>query len=189
MVGVGSQHKYNALNTYIIEHWIAYYFPKSIILKKTVGVDIFAYSRDKEMAQFMSTNPLIFPFGPRPKSAVELLRATTYVQDNLEVFGDTDIPLLIFHGTADDVTESSMSLKMVQSVSTKQLNKDATHILKKDALHGLMVDKCRDEVLNETVEWLDKHNTWKLSITLVFPCKVRNSILFWDPYNYYEYSV
>ena len=158
MVGVDKRHMYGPLTSYIIEHWLAHYFPKAILLSKTVGKDIFNYSRDKKMAEFMSQSPLLFPFGPRLKTAAVLVKSVQFVQENLEVMGDTDIPLLVFHGTADDVTESHMSLKMVKAVSQRQLHKDATHRLMDQALHGLMVDKCRDEVLVESVEWMDKHN-------------------------------
>lgn len=158
MVGIDRSKTFNPLITFIVEHYLAYYFPKAIVFSKTRDRDVIHYSRDKKMENFMFDNPLWFPFEPRCRTGIELLSTAKFVQNNLEVFGDTDIPLLIFHGSGDDVTLSSMSLKMVESVSQRQINKDATHKLKDNGTHCLNMDLCREEVLNETIEWLDNHN-------------------------------
>ena len=142
---------------YIIKNWIAYYLPTATLFPKTIKQDLSRFSRDIEMAKFMSKYPLSWPYGPRPATGIELVKTTQYVSDNADKIGLTNIPLLILHGTNDDATKSSMSLKMIEKVSSTQNNKDATIKLLDGGVHGLMVDICRDKCLNMIVEWLQKH--------------------------------
>ena len=158
MVKVDEQHIYNPVTMYILEHVIAVYFPKALLIPKTIGVDINLLSHDKKMAEFMSKDPLIFPFGPRPATGIQLVKSSIFVQRNMSIIGDIDIPLLVFHGTADPTTKSASSMELVEKVTAGRKNKDARYTEKEGAYHRLLVDQCRYEIYDEIVEWMDNHN-------------------------------
>ena len=110
LIAVNPKQMYNRFVTYMLTEWIAYYFPKNILISKTLDLETHPFSHDKEMQQFMQSNPLIFPYTtPRPRTAAELVLSGQFVQANASCIGDTDIPILVFHGDADPTTVSSIS--------------------------------------------------------------------------------
>eukprot|EP01083_Nonionella_stella_P022813 63072_1 len=156
MVGLDEGIKYGRLVTYLITDWLCYYFPKNIILSKSR--DHRKFSRDPDMAQWLAKNPMFFPFGPRPKTGVELLRSCEIVEQNSGLIGLTDIPLLVVHGTGDDTTKSSMSMKLIEKALSSQSSKDATHCSFEGGYHVLMTDSCRNECCDVVIQWMDKHS-------------------------------
>merc|ERR1719411_1804821 len=104
--------KVNFLMTYIFKNWLTYYFPKSIIL---TGTENPKKSRSPRRASFLRKDPLTFPFKPRPGVGINLLDTAEFIQkkENAKWIGMSNVPLLVLHGSDDNVTRSSMSLKMV----------------------------------------------------------------------------
>ena len=149
---------------WIFKHVLAYYMPKTALVPRSVGADWTKLSRDKEMALFMAKDPLTFPYGPRFKTAFELLDSAQLVQQQRLVIAHIGIPLLVLHGSGDETTKSSMSLKMVNDIAQRQNTLERrvsrTHMLFEGGVHSLLSDKksCREDVLDESVRWMDRHN-------------------------------
>ena len=165
MVAIDESHVYHPLLMLIFEHVFAYYMPKTALVPRSIGADWTKLSRDKEMALFMAKDPLTFPYGPRFKTAFELLDSAQLVQQHyLPSIANIEIPLLVLHGSGDETTKSSMSLKMVNDIAHKQSTLERrisrTHMLFEGGVHSLLSDikSCREDVLDKSVRWMDRHN-------------------------------
>ncbi|CAN6355468.1 unnamed protein product [Urochloa humidicola] len=101
---------------------------------------------------------LIYQGKPRLKSALELLRASMDVEDNLS---EVRMPFLVLHGEADTVTDPEVSRTLYErSAST-----DKTIKLYPGMWHGLTAgepDENVELVFSDILTWLNQHSRhWK----------------------------
>merc|ERR1719379_1257461 len=94
----------------------AWLLPRALVIPKTICADSTMRSRDEEMAGLIATNPLSFPFGPRPRTGFELVQSAEKVQNEMHRLGDAGLALLVLHGSADKTTRPSMSQTMADAV-------------------------------------------------------------------------
>nr|CAB3461706.1 unnamed protein product [Digitaria exilis] len=99
-------------------------------------------------------NKLIYQDKPRLKSALELLRTSRDVEDNLQ---EVRMPFLVLHGEDDKVTDPEVSRALYQrSAST-----DKTIKLYQGMWHGLTAgepDENVELVFSDILVWLDQRN-------------------------------
>ncbi|TKW27764.1 hypothetical protein SEVIR_3G278300v4 [Setaria viridis] len=103
-------------------------------------------------------NKLIYQDRPRLKSALELLRTSMDVEDNLS---EVRVPFLVLHGEADTVTDPEVSRTLYErSAST-----DKTIKLYPGMWHGLTAgepDENVELVFSDILAWLDQRSRhWK----------------------------
>nr|CAB3465476.1 unnamed protein product [Digitaria exilis] len=103
-------------------------------------------------------NKLIYQDKPRLKSALELLRTSRDVEDNLQ---EVRMPFLVLHGEDDKVTDPEVSRALYQrSAST-----DKTIKLYQGMWHGLTAgepDENVELVFSDILVWLDQRSRhWK----------------------------
>jgi len=162
MVAVDPSHLFHPLLMYVFENWAAHYMPTAALVPKSIGADWTTLSRDKEMALFLRDDPLSFPFGPRFKTGLELIKSCQFVKEHSEVIAENEIPLLVLHGTGDTVTESASSQLMVDRIARKQETMERRisrkHLLIEGGVHSLLLDSAREDVLAQSVRWIDRHN-------------------------------
>ena len=110
------------------------------------------FSRDPGVAAAMHQDPLIHD-GPGPaRTARELLSALDRVharQSSLQT------PVLLLHGTADQVTNPEGSRELSEKAGTS----DRTLILYPGLFHDLLHEPEHDEVMLHIVRWMNAHST------------------------------
>ncbi|CAL4907745.1 unnamed protein product [Urochloa decumbens] len=103
-------------------------------------------------------NKLIYQGKPRLKSALELLRASMDVEDNLS---EVRMPFLVLHGEADTVTDPEVSRALYE----RSASIDKTIKLYPGMWHGLTAgepDENVELVFSDILEWLDQRSRhWK----------------------------
>ncbi|KAJ6801396.1 caffeoylshikimate esterase-like isoform X1 [Iris pallida] len=104
-------------------------------------------------------NVIAYKDKPRLKTAVELLRTTQEIEQQLN---KVSLPLLILHGKADIVTDPSVSKALYEKASSS----DKKLRLYMDACHSLLEgepDEMIFQVLGDIISWLDEHSTKEAS--------------------------
>ncbi|KAI3668274.1 hypothetical protein L6452_43351 [Arctium lappa] len=109
-------------------------------------------------------NKLIYQDKPRLKTALELLRTSMALQQNLTQ--QVTFPFFVLHGEADSVTDPQVSKALYDEASSE----DKTIKLYPGMWHGLTAgetDQNIDIVFGDIISWLDKrsdneHCRWKM---------------------------
>ncbi|KAF8765866.1 hypothetical protein HU200_008384 [Digitaria exilis] len=114
--------------------------------------------KDPVKREKIRKNKLIYQDKPRLKSALELLRTSRDVEDNLQ---EVRMPFLVLHGEDDKVTDPEVSRALYQrSAST-----DKTIKLYQGMWHGLTAgepDENVELVFSDILVWLDQRSRhWK----------------------------
>ncbi|XP_050218383.1 uncharacterized protein LOC126669097 [Mercurialis annua] len=104
-------------------------------------------SRDPEALIAKYSDPLVYTGAIRMRTGYEILRITTYLQQNLSRL---TLPFLVLHGTADTVTDPEASSKLYQEASST----DKTIKLFEGYLHDLLFEPERQDIANDIIEWL-----------------------------------
>ncbi|KAL0462025.1 UNVERIFIED_CONTAM: Caffeoylshikimate esterase [Sesamum latifolium] len=109
--------------------------------------------RDVKKRQQTAYNVIAYKHKPRLRTALELLRTTKEIEQQLE---KVSLPLLILHGKEDKVTDPSVSKALYEKASStdKKLN------LYDDAFHSLLEgepDEMILRVFTDIISWLDEH--------------------------------
>ncbi|XP_011097199.1 caffeoylshikimate esterase [Sesamum indicum] len=109
--------------------------------------------RDVKKRQQTAYNVVAYKHKPRLGTALELLRTTKEIEQQLE---KVSLPLLILHGKEDKVTDPSVSKALYEKASSadKKLN------LYDGAFHALLEgepDEMILQVFGDIVTWLDEH--------------------------------
>ncbi|XP_044468912.1 caffeoylshikimate esterase [Mangifera indica] len=130
---------------------IAHVLPKhKLVPQKDLAEAAFRDLRKREMASY---NVIAYKDKPRLQTALELLRTTQEIEQQLE---KVSLPLLILHGEADTVTDPSVSKALYEKAS----HKDKKFILYKDGYHSLLEGEPDDmiiRVFSDIISWLDDH--------------------------------
>ena len=123
--------------------WVARRFPSLPVTR----VDLSRLSRDPTVARTFREDPLTLTQGIRARLGHEILRAIEAVRERPDAF---DVPLLVFHGTADVVTNPDGSRWLAEHAATD----DVTLRLYDGFYHETMHDLERDRVLEDVAGWL-----------------------------------
>ncbi|KAL0823572.1 hypothetical protein Bca101_047249 [Brassica carinata] len=132
---------------------LANVLPKhKLVPQKDLAEAAFRDVRKRNMTQY---NVICYSGKPRLRTAVEMLRTTQEIEQQLE---KVSLPILILHGEADTVTDPSVSRELYQ----KAKSSDKKIVLYKDAYHSLLEgepDEMILRVLADIISWLDEHSS------------------------------
>ncbi|KAL8472581.1 hypothetical protein ACS0TY_029692 [Phlomoides rotata] len=111
--------------------------------------------RDVKKREQCAYNVISYKHKPRLGTALELLRTTQEIEQQLE---KVSLPLLILHGKEDKVTDSSVSKALYENARSldKKLN------LYDNAFHALLEGESDDMILKvftDIISWLDIHTS------------------------------
>ncbi|KAK9278519.1 hypothetical protein L1049_028087 [Liquidambar formosana] len=105
-------------------------------------------SRDPEALVAKYSDPLVYTGSIRIRTGYEILRITSYLQQNLRRLR---VPFLVLHGTADTVTDPEASQKLYKEASST----DKTIKLFEGFLHDLLFEPEREDIVKDIIEWLN----------------------------------
>nr|GMD66372.1 monoglyceride lipase-like [Ipomoea batatas] len=108
-------------------------------------------SRDPEALVAKYSDPLVFTGSIRVRTGYEILRITTFLQNNLSRL---TVPFLVLHGTADLVTHPEASKKLYEDASST----DKTIKLFQGLLHDLLFEPEKEQVADHIIQWLDQRS-------------------------------
>ena len=84
----------------------------------------------------------------RVKTGYEILRISTYLQQNLSRLR---VPFLVLHGAADNVTDPEASKTLHEEAAST----DKTFKLYEGLLHDLLFEPEREAITQDIIEWLN----------------------------------
>ncbi|KAB2054955.1 hypothetical protein ES319_A11G002300v1 [Gossypium barbadense] len=105
-------------------------------------------SRDPQALVEKYSDPLVYTGPLRVRTGCELLRITSYLQQNLREF---TVPFFVLHGTDDTVTDPQASEKLYKEAAST----DKTIRLFQGLLHDLLFELEREVVTDDIIEWLN----------------------------------
>jgi len=114
----------------------------------TTGADRTSLSRDPAVMRAWDEDPLTYKGGVRARTGHLLLSAC---RDLLEDPSAFTLPLYVFHGTADRITDPAASEAFVARAPSE----DKTLRLYEGGYHETMNDLERERVLDDLAAWLD----------------------------------
>lgn len=104
-------------------------------------------SRDPAALVAKYSDPLVYTGSIRVRTGYEILRITSYLQQNLSKIR---VPFLVLHGTADTVTDPKASQKLYDEASST----DKTITLYDGLLHDLLFEPEREAISKHIIDWL-----------------------------------
>lgn len=105
-------------------------------------------SRDPEALIAKYSDPLVCTGPLRVRTGYEILRITSYLQQNLNKLR---VPFFVLHGTADSVTDPVASQKLYEEASST----DKAIKLYDGFLHDLLFEPERDAITQDIIQWLN----------------------------------
>ncbi|RDX72077.1 Caffeoylshikimate esterase, partial [Mucuna pruriens] len=105
-------------------------------------------SRDPEALIAKYSDPLVFTGSLRVRTGYEILRITTYLQENLRRLR---VPFQVLHGTADSVTDPDATQKMYEQASST----DKSIKLYEGFSHDLLFEPEREDITHDIIQWLN----------------------------------
>jgi acylglycerol lipase len=105
-------------------------------------------SRDPEEVRKYDEDPLVPAVKIRARTGAEVIKATKYIQENM---GRVDVPLLIFHGTEDKLTDPKGS----QWLYERAISKDKTFNLLEGLYHETMNEPEKEQVMSDVASWIE----------------------------------
>ncbi|XP_076936355.1 uncharacterized protein LOC143603457 [Bidens hawaiensis] len=105
-------------------------------------------SRDPAALVAKYSDPLVYTGSIRVRTGHEILKITSYLQQNTRKL---KVPFFVLHGTDDTVTDPDASLKLYKEASSE----DKTIKLLPGCLHDLLFEPEREEIKREIIEWLN----------------------------------
>jgi alpha-beta hydrolase superfamily lysophospholipase len=114
------------------------------------ALDASTVSRDPAEVKAYKEDPLNFTGKLPARTGAELLSAFAFVQQDAH---DIETPILIWHGTADQLTNPDGSRELYAKVGSA----DKTLNLYDGAYHETLNDLDRDQVIRDLITWLDAH--------------------------------
>lgn len=116
----------------------------------TTKLDTRLISRDKAVVDAYVADPLIYHGGTKARLGAELLAAGPYILERAE---GLNLPLLIMHGSADQIADQEGSRELFKRASSK----DKQFKLYQGFYHEIFNELSREEVFQEVVNWLKSH--------------------------------
>ncbi|KAI7986785.1 Monoacylglycerol lipase [Camellia lanceoleosa] len=104
--------------------------------------------RDPEALVAKYSDPLVYTGSIRIRTGYEILRITTYLQQNLKRL---KVPFLVLHGTTDTITDPEASKKLYEEASST----DKTIKLLQGCLHDLLFEPEREMIVETIIDWLN----------------------------------
>lgn len=114
------------------------------------GLDMNSISRDHALVAQYTGDPL-FSTQLTLKAASEIMRAVYSVTNTAERF---PIPLLILHGSADEIVPPDSSETFIKRIRSTESKRIQYH----EARHNLLIEINRTEIYNDILVWLREHN-------------------------------
>lgn len=111
-------------------------------------IDAALLSRDKSVVDANRADPLVHHGGVPARTGAEILRAMTRIERGR---ANLRVPVLIFHGTADKLTEPDGSRDFGEHAGSP----DKTLTLYEGSYHETMNDLDRDRVIDALIAWID----------------------------------
>lgn len=106
-------------------------------------------SRDPEALIAKYSDALVCTGPLRVRTGYEILRITSYLQQNLRKL---TVPFFVLHGTADSITDPVASQKLYKEASSS----DKTIKLYDGLLHDLLFEPERDAIAQDIIQWLNR---------------------------------
>jgi acylglycerol lipase len=115
-----------------------------------MSLDDDKFSRDPAAVKAMREDPLIYDDNGPARTAGELLNAVSEIQDRME---EVKVPLLLLHGTKDEVTSPEGSREMARRAGSK----DKTLKLYEGYYHDLLHEPAADraKVSADLLNWIE----------------------------------
>ena len=107
-------------------------------------------SRDPAVVRAYKSDPLVTKQGVRARLAYEMMKAFERVRNHPEAF---DVPLYLFHGTADAVTDPEGTAWLAEHAASD----DVTLHLYDGLFHETLNEPERDRVIGDLADWLVTH--------------------------------
>ncbi|MBA0615972.1 hypothetical protein Godav_016069 [Gossypium davidsonii] len=104
--------------------------------------------RDPEALVAKYSDPLVYTGPLRVRTGYEILRTTSYLQQNMNRLR---VPLLVLHGTDDTVTDPQASQKLYEAAAST----DKTIKLFEGLLHDLLFELERETIMDDIIQWLN----------------------------------
>ncbi|KAG5142406.1 hypothetical protein JHK82_018101 [Glycine max] len=105
-------------------------------------------SRDPEALTAKYSDPLVCTGSLRVRTGYEILRITSYLQQNLRKLR---VPFQVLHGTADSITDPDASQKLYEQASST----DKTIKLYEGFAHDLLFEPEREDIIQDIIQWLN----------------------------------
>ncbi|KAH7529291.1 hypothetical protein FEM48_Zijuj05G0168900 [Ziziphus jujuba var. spinosa] len=105
--------------------------------------------RDPEALFTKYSDPLVYTGPLRVRTGYEILRISTFLQQNLRKLR---VPFFVLHGTADNVTDPEGSQKLYAEAAST----DKTIKLFDGFLHDLLFEPERDDIMQDIIEWMNQ---------------------------------
>lgn len=107
-------------------------------------------SRDKEVAIKYENDPLVLNKFSISLIGEMFIKGAKYLHKNLNKI---NVPILYLHGEKDPIVPASNSKFMYQNISVN----DKELIIYEGALHEIYNETNKEEVISDTIKWLNKH--------------------------------
>ncbi|XP_039064344.1 monoacylglycerol lipase-like [Hibiscus syriacus] len=105
-------------------------------------------SRDPEALVAKYSDPLVYTGPLRVRTGYEILRITSYLQQNMNRLR---VPLFVLHGMDDTVTDPQASKKLYEEAAST----DKTIKLFEELLHDLLFEPERETIMDDIIQWLN----------------------------------
>lgn len=106
--------------------------------------------RNKKYADLVKASPFYVDYNPRIMTALQLLKATQYIDANMEKI---TIPYVLIQGEGDTVTDPRTCAELLR----RSQSADKTYKLYPGIWHGIYEDPDGAIAWKDTCEWLAKH--------------------------------
>jgi len=106
--------------------------------------------KDKKYLEVVKSGPFYFGTPPRVATALQMLRATNFIDSQMEKL---TVPFLILHGAADTVTDPLMSKTLYE----RSQSKDKTLKLYPGVWHCVLEDPDSQQAWADMFAWLNDH--------------------------------
>jgi acylglycerol lipase len=118
---------------------------------KTIKLSAAGISQDPEVVAAYEADPLVYQEGMPARIGAEMNRAVAMIRTNMEAL---TLPVLIWHGTADVVTDPAGSQQLYERAQSA----DKTLKLYEGGFHEMHNEPNQDEVLRDLLAWLDERS-------------------------------
>lgn len=126
----------------------AYWIGRIVPMLPTVRLPDNSLSRDPSVEARVDADPLYYHGGIRARTGAELVQASKRAQAEMHRL---DVPLLLLHGTADQITEPDASRMLYSEAVTD----DKTLNLYDGFYHETFNEPEKEQVIRDIVDWLD----------------------------------